>query len=272
MSIKHYKHVWTNYPEVKGSHKLILLALAEFANEENNECWPSIARLSEMTGLKDRQVQNLLRDLEADGYVSIETNHGRKSTNVYKFTMAEKVQSTAPFVNEEKVHSSTKKVHSSTKKGAVDCTRSIIEPIENHNTKAAEAVAVQPEVVEEEQAPAVLPVEAKVLPLSKQYDALLEELRATKNRPAVLMKIYVMCFGKDETTPDYGYLGRIANQVGGAGYLAQRFWDLSRDRPDGDILAYILKAHKNKSSGNGYNGYKQASTGTNIAKIGELEK
>ncbi len=277
MSLKHYKHVWSSYPELKGSFKLVLLALAEFANEENDECWPSIARLAEMTGLKERQVQNLLRDLQTDGYISIETNHGRKNTNVYKLTMSKKVQQNAPFTDEKKVQSSTKKVQSSTKKvqsstekGAVDCTRSIIEPIDNQNTKSAEAVAVQPELVAEEQTPTV---EAKVLPLSKQYDALLEELRSTKNRQAVLMKIYVMCFGKDETTPSYSYLGTVANQVGGAGYLAQRFWDLSRDRPDGDILAYILKAHKNKNNSNGYgNGYKPASTGTNIAKIGELEK
>lgn len=145
------------------------------------------------------------------------------------------------------------------------------ELLSNKNTKSAEAVAVQPKVEPEEQTPP-LPVQADVLPLSKQYDALLEELRNTKNRQAVLYRIYVMCFGKDETTPDYGYLGKVANQVGGAGYLAQRFWDLSRDRPDGDILAYILKAHKNKSNGNGYNGYKQVQPGINTQKAGELER
>ncbi len=282
MSIKHYKHVWSNYPEVKGSHKLVLLALAEFANEESNECWPSIARLSEMTGLKDRQVQNLLRELKTDGYIEIETNYGRNSTNVYKLTMTEKVQSTAPFNGEKKVQSSVKKVQSSTEKvqssdvkGAVDCTRSVIEPIENQYTnvaEAADAVAAQPSALTEEpKAPTPsISVQANAVPLSKQYDNLLEELRTTKNRQAVLRRMYVMCFGEDNTTPDYGRLGRLANQIGGAGYLAQRMWDLSRDRPDGDILAYILQAHKNKQ--NNSNGYKQAQPSAIIAKVGELER
>jgi len=135
MSIAHYKHIWSNYPEIKGSQKLVLLALAEFANEDNNECWPSIARLSEMTGLKDRQVQNILRELKEDGYIEIEVNHGRKNTNVYRLTMKEKVQSSAPFNESEKVQSSDKKVQSSTEKvqssdikGALGYTRSVIEP------------------------------------------------------------------------------------------------------------------------------------------------
>lgn len=283
MSIKHYKHVWANYPEVKGSHKLILLALAEFANEDSNECWPSIARLSEMTGLKDRQVQVLLRDLKADGYIEIETNYGRKNTNVYKLTMKEKVHSSAPFTEGEKVHSEVKKVHSSAEKvhssvikGALECTRSVIEPIENQYTKSepesAEAVAEQPEAPKEEELPPPPTLSAKVVSLDKQYRALLDELRTTKNRSAVLRKAYIFCFGEDETTPTYSYLGKIATQVGGAGYLAQRMWDLARDRPDGDILAYILKAHKNKNGSNGYNGYKPVVAGTNTQIIGELEK
>jgi len=113
-------------------------------------------------------------------------------------------------------------------------------------------------------------VPAEVIPLDKKYRLLLEELRTTKNRSAVLYGIYVMCFGKDNTTPSYGYLGKVANQIGGAGYLAQRMWDLSRDRPDGDILAYILQAHKNKQ--NNTNGYKPAQASVIVAKAGELER
>jgi helix-turn-helix protein len=129
----------------------MMLALAEFAND-NNECWPSIALLSEMTGLKDRQVQNLLRELQNAGHIEIQTNHGRKNTNVYRFIMEEKVQSTAPFNGEndiafdsEKVQSSTKKVQSSTKKVQWIAPDPIepIDPIDN--LSATQAALILPE-------------------------------------------------------------------------------------------------------------------------------
>lgn len=91
---------------------------------------------------------------------------------------------------------------------------------------------------------------AVVLPassLAEQFHNLIEELRQTKNRPALLRQIYVLCFGEHEDMPTFGYLGKVANAVGGAGRLAQLMWQQSTDPPKGDILAYLMARHKGKA-------------------------
>ena len=226
----------------------------------------STSRLMQLTGLSNRSVIDAVEKAISDGWIE------RRPAGQYFEYRLQPVKKVHSFSNETSEESSQvdatyeessqepmKKVHTQKKYSK-----------ENKNTKAADAVAEQPSAEPEEpkSPPPSIPVQA--LPLSKQYDLLLEELRTTKNRTAVLHGIYVMCFGEDNTMPSYGYLGKIANQIGGAGYLAQRLWDLSRDRPDGDVLAYILQAHKNKSSNT--NGYKQAQGSAVISKVGELER
>ena len=46
--------------------------------------------------------------------------------------------------------------------------------------------------------------------------------------------------------PAYGYLGKVAKQVGGAGRLADLLWQHSTRPPTGDLLAYILAVAKGK--------------------------
>jgi hypothetical protein len=82
--------------------------------------------------------------------------------------------------------------------------------------------------------------------LSDQFQALLAELKTTKNRSAKLWEIYTLCFGRHEEMPSYGRLGKVATQVGGAGRLAQLFWELSARPPTGDVLSYIQKTHAKK--------------------------
>ena len=44
--------------------------------------------------------------------------------------------------------------------------------------------------------------------------------------------------------PAYGYLGKVAKQVGGAGRLADLLWQHSTRPPTGDLLAYIRAVAK----------------------------
>lgn len=94
--------------------------------------------------------------------------------------------------------------------------------------------------------------------LADAFAGLMEQLRAEKNKPALLQEIYGLCFGASEL-PEYGYLGKVARAVGGAGRLAQILWQLSADRPQGDVLAYVLAMHKGKGS----NGHRSAQDNTN---------
>lgn len=83
--------------------------------------------------------------------------------------------------------------------------------------------------------------------LAEQFHALLEDLRQTKNKAAALMKVYILCFGEHEGMPDFGYLGKAARQVGGAGRLAELMWQQSTSPPKGDVLAYLMSKSKGSS-------------------------
>ncbi len=82
------------------------------------------------------------------------------------------------------------------------------------------------------------------LSLAEQFPQLIENLRDAKNKPATLRRIYVLCFGEHEDMPDYGYFGKAAKQVGGAGRLAELMWLQVTSPPKGDILAYLMGRHK----------------------------
>lgn len=93
-------------------------------------------------------------------------------------------------------------------------------------------------------------VPAAPVPLAEQFHSLLGELKTTENKSAKLREIYVLCFGKDDV-PDFGYLGKTARDVGGAGRLAELFWQYSAKPPTGDVLAYIKAAHAQKGNSSG---------------------
>ena len=76
--------IWDK-PPVGGSALLVLLALADNANDEG-VCWPSIATLARKCVLSERQVQRMLRSLETRGLVRTEERKDEKGehhSNVY---------------------------------------------------------------------------------------------------------------------------------------------------------------------------------------------
>lgn len=85
MGLRWYKQVWADKRLCgkAASYKLVMLALAEYADDETGQCWPGIDLLCEMTGLSDRQIQRVLNDLMSDGYINIERVHGRSKSNTY---------------------------------------------------------------------------------------------------------------------------------------------------------------------------------------------
>jgi DNA-binding transcriptional ArsR family regulator len=76
---------WAWAQDTSPTQKLVLLALAEHAND-GYACWPSIHRLQERTGLSRRGVQKALRELEQRGLVSAERGGGR-SANRYALNL-----------------------------------------------------------------------------------------------------------------------------------------------------------------------------------------
>jgi hypothetical protein len=59
------------------SHKLVMLALADHADHDGRNIYPSIARTAWKTGFSDRQVQRIIRSLESSG-ILVKTGEARQ--------------------------------------------------------------------------------------------------------------------------------------------------------------------------------------------------
>lgn len=241
--------VWDESKQ-NGTALLLLLAIADHANDQGI-AWPSISTLAAKARVKDRQAQNLIAQLESAGELVVKRGKGRRNTSIYVVTCggkgaiqrdldeAEKVQSSV-----EKVQSSVtpdaEKVQSSVEKGAIATTPDPLEPSINTepSIEPSRLGADAPGVAG---APASVP---SVVPLALQFRAVTDELRADgANRPAILRAWYVACFG-EAGAPDYGRIGRVAKEIGGAGLLARRFLELAGCPPSGDVLSYIQAGAK----------------------------
>ena len=81
MSISLMTDVW-RLP-LQASRKMVLLALADNANDEGTDCWPSIGKLVEKCSMSERSIQVHLSGLEDAGYIKRHERLGRSN----KFTI-----------------------------------------------------------------------------------------------------------------------------------------------------------------------------------------
>lgn len=72
-------------PEPKGADRLMLLALADNANDEGL-CWPSVPTLARKCAVRERSAQRTIRRLEEDGFIQTDARRGRSS--VYRLVGA----------------------------------------------------------------------------------------------------------------------------------------------------------------------------------------
>lgn len=68
-------------------------------------------------------------------------------------------------------------------------------------------------------------------------------IRDSKNRPAELRAMFAILY-PNRDPPDFGYIGKAARSVGGAGRLADLLWQHSTRPPTGDVLAYLMSVAK----------------------------
>lgn len=82
-------------------------------------------------------------------------------------------------------------------------------------------------------------------PHSRPSNALqwIESINGASNKQAAIKRMHDELFpGRD--SPDYGYIGRVINNVGGAGRLAQLMWIANGYQPSGDVLRYCQGLNK----------------------------
>jgi hypothetical protein len=80
--------VWT-HSRSKPTQRLVLLAIADCANDRGAEAYPSNATLADKTGLTDRAVRRCVVELEQLSELSVEYKAGPRGTNRYRVIMAE---------------------------------------------------------------------------------------------------------------------------------------------------------------------------------------
>ncbi len=81
MSISLMTDVWKL--RLQAPRKMVLLALADNANDEGTDCWPSVGKLVEKCSMSERAIQGHLSALEEDGYIKRHERLGRSN----KFTI-----------------------------------------------------------------------------------------------------------------------------------------------------------------------------------------
>jgi len=94
VSIKVSSLVWEHAP-VGGSDLLVLLALADFANDEGTNAWPSHATLARKARLSEERIRHVLRSLQKRGLILVDVQAGGPATlrrdrrpNVYTLNLA----------------------------------------------------------------------------------------------------------------------------------------------------------------------------------------
>lgn len=92
MSVQVMGWVWAN-SAATGIDKLVLLAVADSANDDGGNAWPSIALLSRKAGVNERTVQRAIRRLVESGALRVKANAGRHGVNVYRVVMKPPAQS-----------------------------------------------------------------------------------------------------------------------------------------------------------------------------------
>lgn len=109
--------------------RLVILALADYADDNGGSCWPSVRTICRDTLLSERQVQYALRSLEQMGEITVEQKGGGRRSTMYRIVMPG-VQNLHPSENG---------------RGAMDCTPEVqpvapdpsVEPPEEQDLAAA---------------------------------------------------------------------------------------------------------------------------------------
>jgi hypothetical protein len=84
MSFKLVKKVIRSHQKT-AAHKLVLIVLADHTNDsKSGTAWPAVETIAHYVGLKRRQVQRILRDLEQSGQIRVWKKNAIMGTNRYQ--------------------------------------------------------------------------------------------------------------------------------------------------------------------------------------------
>tara|TARA_R100000654_G_scaffold13515_1_gene29380 strand:- start:4089 stop:4760 length:672 start_codon:yes stop_codon:yes gene_type:complete len=85
MSFSLMAKVWSDDTIDDGICKFILLCLADYANNETRECYPSYTSIAKRTGFALRTVKSRIQMLSEKGYLKIKSGNSFKSNTYYLY-------------------------------------------------------------------------------------------------------------------------------------------------------------------------------------------
>jgi hypothetical protein len=122
VSVRVMSDVW-DLP-IPTSQKMILLSMADHANDEGCNAYPSIARLAHRCSLSERAVQYGLRSLESDGYLTMTRPAGQHRPASYQVNPGAQPLHPSAHLGVQHVHpSESPGVQMTTSRGANDDAR-----------------------------------------------------------------------------------------------------------------------------------------------------
>ena len=142
------QEAWKHAPVDQGT-LLVLLALADSADERSRSCYPGIDSLAEKSRLSDRQVQYCLKRLRELGVISIQRNASPVKTNLYKIERVAKWLE----VRDAKIapHGSKPDTQSDASRDEVDC----VSDTKSTSPKPSVTVSIEPSEYAREKEPSL---------------------------------------------------------------------------------------------------------------------
>ncbi|MDX1545607.1 MAG: helix-turn-helix domain-containing protein [Rhodothermales bacterium] len=96
MSYQAVKYV-LRHSRARGSARLVLVAIAEHADETGGRAWPSTETLAELANVSERMVRKNLRELESLGELTVHYKSGPHGCNLYTISLSAKpAEATTP--------------------------------------------------------------------------------------------------------------------------------------------------------------------------------
>jgi hypothetical protein len=127
MSFEASQAVW-NRSARRGTELLVLLAIADYVNEQKGVAWPGVPKLAKKARMSERQVQRAIRALERSGELNVFRNAGPKGTNLYQICLPAEDACTGDInVTGDRLGADV--VSSRSSKGDIAVTQSVNEPI-----------------------------------------------------------------------------------------------------------------------------------------------
>ena len=151
MAIKITEYVWEHSGQ-EGSALLLLLAIADNANFDTWEAWPSVETLARRARVSPRQAKRMIHKLAEDGEIEIRYREGPRMCNVYRIKGSDTHDTMSPMTPchpVSKVVTSTVGVVTSTVKGgdiamSPKPSRTVKEPSKNRHDELRDAQTTDP--------------------------------------------------------------------------------------------------------------------------------